>query len=75
MGQVADGLFAIFVLIISILNLVYTSIALYDANKAGSSGSNFIKSYSVWYILISLVGIIYAGFEAKHFFQAPSTVI
>jgi hypothetical protein len=69
--QIGSELFAIFVLIVSILNIIYASVAWAQADgKPVPSGfEKYVSSYSIWYIFLSIFGLVFAGLEAKKFLE------
>ena len=66
--------FAIFVVLASMLNLVYAALAWSQAKKCDKAGSSFISSYSIWYIILSLIGFAYGVYSAHSYFSPPASV-
>jgi hypothetical protein len=66
--------FAIFVVLASMLNLVYAALAWAQAKKCGKDGSSFISTYSIWYIILSLIGFAYGAYSAHAYFSPPASV-
>ena len=74
MVQWKNELFAIFVVLASMLNLVYAALAWSQAKNCDKAGSSFISSYSIWYIILSLIGFIYGAYSAHAYFSPPASV-
>lgn len=73
MVQWKNELFAIFVVLASMMNLVYASMAWSQADKC-KDGSSFVSSYSIWYIILSLIGFAYGAYSAHAYFSPPASV-
>ena len=69
-----NELFIIFVVLASMLHLVYAAIAWSQSKKCDKVGSSFVSSYSIWYILLSLIGFVYGAYLAHAYFSPPASV-
>ena len=72
--QIGSELFAIFVFIVSVLNIIYASVAWAqsDGKRVPSGFEKYVSSYSIWYIFLAILTMVFAGLEAKHFIQTNS---